>query len=342
MKKISKLLAIFLGLVFCFDLLSAKKELNIYSYRHYSLDNQLFKIFEKETGIKVNAVTGKADALLKRLETEGKNSPADLMLTADAGRLYRTKERGLLQSVDSKILNKKIPSKYVDPDKQWFSFSKRARIVFYRKGVDPSEITTFEDLAHPKWKGRLMSRSSSNIYSQSLLSAIIAHNGLSYAMNWARGVSANFAKTPKGNDRDQMKAVANGIGDLAIANTYYMGKMINNKKDSSQRKASKKIRPHFITFKNSGGIHMNVSGAGVTKYAKNRENAIKFIEFLVSDKVQKLLMEKNYEYPVVKHIKLSKLLKSWGTDFKEDDLPVYLLGKFNREAVKTFDKAGWR
>ena len=334
---------ILMFLISLFNISLFAKELNIYSYRHYDLDGKLFKMFEEKTGIKVNSVTGKANSLLKRLESEGKNSPADLVITADAGILYRAKEKALLQSVYSKVLEKKIPSIYMDPDKKWFAFSKRARIAVYTVGkVDPKDIKTYEDLAKPKFKGKIMIRSSNNIYNQSLLSAMIAHNGVEYAQKWAKAIVSNMARPPKGNDRAQAVAIANGIGDIAIINTYYLGKMVNNKKNKKQRDAAKKIKMAFPVFAKSKGVHMNVSGVGVAKYAKNKENAVKFIEFLLSDEVQELLVNVNYEYPIVKNIKLSKLMKSWGTSFKEDTLPVYLLGKFNTEAVKVFDKAGWR
>ena len=335
----------FFYLVFCTflgtDLLFAK-ELNVYSYRHYDLDGKLFKLFQKKTGIKVNAVTGKADALMERLEREGKNSPADIVITADAGRLYRLKEKDLLQSVQSSILEKRVPSIYRDPDNMWFAFTKRARVVYYNPDkVQRSELTTYEDLTSPKWKGRIMVRSSNNIYNQSLMGAIIAHHDEKYALKWANGIVNNMAKKPpKGNDRSQAVAIYLGIGDIAIANTYYMGAMKRNK-DKEQRKASKKLKMAFVTFEKTGGTHINVSGAGVTKYSKNKENAIKFIEFLTSKKIQKMFMNYNSEYPINKDVKWNRLLRSWG-NFKEDTLPVYLLGKNNSKAVQTFDKSNWR
>ena len=317
-------------------------ELNVYSYRHYNLDGKLFKLFEKETGIKVNAVEGGGDDILKKIESEGENSKADILMTADAGRLYRAKELGLLQSVKSDQLEKIVPEVYRDPQGMWFAFSKRARVVYYNpKKVKRSDITTYKDLIDPKWKGKIMVRSSSNLYNQSLLGAIIEHYGEDYALKWANGIAANLAKTPpKGNDRAQAVAIYNGVGDIAIANTYYMGVMRKNK-DRNQRKASKKLKIAFLNFEKTGGTHVNVSGAGVTKYSKNKENAIKFIEFLVSEKIQKMFVEQNYEYPINKNVGLSKLLKSWGK-LKEDTIPVHLLGQNNKKAVQIFDKSNWR
>ena len=318
----------------------AANEVNVYSHRHYDTDKTLFKMFEEKTGIKVNVVKAKASALIKRIASEGENSPADILITVDAGRLFQAKSQDLLQSIESDYLTKNIPANYRDVDSKWFALTKRSRVAVYKIGSGTDqELSTYEDLANPKFKGQIVVRSSNNIYNQSLLAAMIEHHGEAYALSWAKGVVANMARTPKGNDRAQVKAVANGIGKIAIANTYYIGKMVNNK-DKSQREAVAKMKIFFPKFE-KGGTHINVSGAGVAKYAPNKANAIKFIEFLASADAQKLFAQGNYEYPVLAGIESSPLVTSWGT-FKEDNISINSLGQNNAKAVKIFDQAGWK
>ncbi|NQY23837.1 MAG: Fe(3+) ABC transporter substrate-binding protein [Campylobacteraceae bacterium] len=318
----------------------AANEVNVYSHRHYDTDKTLFKMFEEKTGIKVNVVKAKASALIKRIASEGENSPADILITVDAGRLFQAKSQDLLQSIESDYLTKNIPANYRDVDNKWFALTKRSRVAVYKIGSGTDqELSTYEDLANPKFKGQIVVRSSNNIYNQSLLAAMIEHHGEAYALSWAKGVVANMARTPKGNDRAQVKAVANGIGKIAIANTYYIGKMVNNK-DKSQREAVAKMKIFFPKFE-KGGTHINVSGAGVAKYAPNKANAIKFIEFLASADAQKLFAQGNYEYPVLAGIESSPLVTSWGT-FKEDNISINSLGQNNAKAVKIFDQAGWK
>lgn len=320
--------------------LFATNEVNVYSTRHYDTDKELFKIFENETGIKVNVVKADAKALVKRIESEGKKSPADVLITVDAAGLYAAKTSGILQAIDSDILVNSIPVKLRDKDNHWFGLTKRSRVVVHRIDSNiQNEISTYEDLADPKFKGKIMVRSSNNAYNQSLLAAIIAHHGEEYALKWAKGIVANMAKDPRGNDRYQVKAVANGIGEIAIANTYYIGKMIDNK-DVSQAQAVKKIKILFPKFEN-GGTHINVSGAGVAKYSPNKSNAIKFIEFLASAKAQELFAKGNFEYPVVKAVSTSDIVKSWGS-FEDDTISINTLGQNNAKAVRIFDQAGWR
>ena len=326
-------------LVFVSSVLAAS-EVNIYSHRHYDTDKELFKMFEEKTGIKVNVVKAKASALIKRIESEGAKSPADVLITVDAGRLYQAKQKDILQPITSNYLLETIPENLRDKDNQWFALTKRARVAVIRKNSDvKNKLETYEQLADPKFKGEIMVRSSNNIYNQSLMAAMIAHHGEEYALNWAKGVVANMASSPKGNDRYQVKAVANGIGSIAIANTYYIGKMVHNK-DASQRESVKKVEIVFPKFKN-GGTHINVSGAGVAKYSPNKENAIKFIEFLASKDAQKLFAKGNYEYPVLNSVEPSKLVSSWG-QFKDDKISINILGQNNEAAVKVFDKAGWK
>jgi len=233
-----------------------------------------------------------------------------------------------------------IPEKLRDKDNTWFGLTKRSRVAVYKLGTGiEKELSTYEALADPKFKGQIMIRSSNNAYNQSLLAAVIAHHGEEYALKWAKGIVANMAKKPKGNDRYQVKAVANGIGKIAIANTYYIGKMVDNK-DFSQAEAVKKVKIFFPVFEN-GGTHINVSGAGVAKYAPNKENGIKFIEFLASKDAQNLFASGNFEYPVVAGVPSSNVVSSWGT-FKDDNISINTLGENNAKAVRIFDLAGWK
>lgn len=319
---------------------ASTKEVNVYSHRHYDTDKQLFKMFEKDTGIKVNIVKAKANELIKRLENEGENSPADILITSDAARLYLAQSKGLLQKIDSKVLNSIVPENLRQKDGYWFGLTKRARIIAYNKDkVDPSTLSTYEGLTDEKFKGRVLIRQANNIYNQSLLASIIANEGEAKAKEWATGMVKNFARTPKGSDRDQMKAVAAGVGDVAVVNTYYVGKLLNSKKENEVA-VGKKMGVFFPNQKQQG-THINISGAGITKYSKNRENAIKLLEFLASKKAQALFAEANYEYPVNKEVQPSALLKSWGT-FKEDALPLETLGANNVKAVKIFNEVDWK
>lgn len=313
---------------------------NVYTHRHYEADQQLFDKFTEETGIKVNVVSASADELIQKLELEGASSPADVLITVDAGRLHRAKTKDLLQAVSSQTLNSNIPSKYRDPEGNWFGLTYRARIFAYSKErVNPEDLSSYEALTEEEWKGRVLTRSSENIYNQSLLASIIAHHGKEGAEQWAAGLLANMARDPKGSDRDQVKAVASGEGDVAIVNTYYIGIMLNDSNEE-ERKAAEKVG---IFFPNQGnrGTHINISGAGVTKYAPNKDNAIKLLEFLSNQESQEFLANINFEYPVNPNVGFSDLLKSWG-DFKSDELNLSVLGDNNSDAVVIFDKVGWK
>ncbi|MFZ6664813.1 Fe(3+) ABC transporter substrate-binding protein [Peijinzhouia sedimentorum] len=313
---------------------------NVYTHRHYEADQQLFDQFTTETGIAVNVVSASADELIQKLELEGEGSPADVLITVDAGRLHRANEKGLLQAVQSDILNQNIPSKFRNPEGYWFGLTYRARILAYSKErVTPEELSTYEDLANENWKGRILTRSSENIYNQSLMASIIAANGEEVAEQWASNVLANMAREPKGNDRDQVKAVAAGEGDVAIVNTYYIGIMLND--ENPEEKLAAEQVGIFFPNQNDRGTHVNISGAGVTKYAPNKENAIKLIEFLSSESAQGTLANINYEYPVNPNVEHSELLKSWG-NFKSDELNLSVLGENNQKAVMIFDRVGWK
>ncbi len=328
---------------------AAKKEINVYTHRHYEVDKEIFKDFETKTGIHINVVNAKADELLARLEREGDKSPADVFITSDVARLYRAQQKGLLQSIDSDMLKKNVPSHLRDENSQWFGLTKRARVIAYANSrVKPSEIKTYQDLANPKWKGKIAVRSSSNIYNQSLLASMIAKDDHEFVTRWAQNILSNMARSPKGNDRDQVKAVAAGVADIAIINTYYLGKLLNSK-DENEKSAGEAVGLIFPEYQAVGlkepgkaaGTHINISGAGVLKTAPHVKEAQEFLEYLTSIEVQNKFSAANYEYPVNPKAELSPLLKSWG-DFKEDTLPLSNLGKYNAEAVKIFDQVGWK
>ena len=316
------------------------KELTLYTHRHYPSDQELFAQFEKETGITINVVNASADELIQKMTLEGSESPADALITVDAGRLVRASNGGLLQPVKSSFLDSIIPSHLKDENGLWFGLTKRARVIAYAKDrINPEELSTYENLASDRWKNKILVRSSGNIYNQSLMASIIANSGEDVAKNWGKNLVKNMARSPKGNDRDQVKAVVAGEGDLAIVNTYYIGKLLNSKKPE-EVKAGEGVGI-FFPNQNDRGAHINVSGIGVAKYAPNKENAIKFIEFLASDKAQKVFATANFEYPVNPNVEPSDLLKSWGS-FKEDNLPLTALGTNNKKAVMVFDIVGWK
>ncbi len=320
---------------------SSKEDVvNVYTHRHYKADDQLFAQFTKETGIKVNIVNASADELIQRLETEGKDSKADVLITVDAGRLYRAQSKDLLQPISSEVLETNIPSRFRDKEGNWFGLTYRARIIAYSKDrVNPENLKDYEDLTDAEWKGRIVIRSSENIYNQSLLASIIAADGEEKAKEWARGVVENMARNPKGSDRDQVKAVASGEGDIAVVNTYYIGLMLNDENEE-ERKAGESVGIIFPNQDNRG-THINISGAGVTKYAPHKENAVKLLEFLSGMEAQQTLANINYEYPVNPDASKAKILKEWG-DFKADDVELIKLGELNSEAVKIFDEVGWK
>jgi len=315
-------------------------QINLYTHRHYDSDKILFEKFTKETGIKINVIKGSADQLIQRMISEGKNSPADILLTVDAGRLHRAKEAGVLQSINSKTINKNVPSEMRDPDGFWYGLTVRARVIVYAKDrINSNELSTYEDLATAKWKGKIAIRSSGNIYNQSLMASLIEANGSRRALRWAIGIRKNMARAPRGNDRDQVRAVAAGLADIAVVNTYYLG-ILANSKEKKDRDVFNKVSV-FFPNQNNRGTHINISGAGIAKYSKNKSDAIKFIEFLTSPEAQETFGKVNYEYPLFIENNKSDLLKSWGT-FKADKQNLSILGKRNSEAVKLFDRADWK
>ncbi len=318
----------------------AAEEVNVYSARKTQLIKPLLDEFTKQSGIEVNLITSKADALLKKLELEGAQSPADILITTDAGRLHRAKEADVLQAaIDAELLNK-VPANLKDADGKWLGLTTRSRVIVYAKDrVDASELSTYEALTDKKWKKRICIRSSNNIYNQSLVASMIAHQGEEKTQQWATDFVKNFARKPKGGDRDQVKAVAAGQCDLAVVNTYYLGQMINGK-DDAQKAAADKVAV-FWPNQDDRGAHVNVSGVAITKSSKNVENANKLIAFLLSNQSQQWYAEANNEYPALNGVESSDTLKSWG-EFKSDDLNLTKLGDLNSTAVKIMDRAGWR
>ncbi len=325
----------------CVSLNSFAAEVNIYSARKEILIKPLLDQFSAETGIKTNLITASADKLLTRMINEGRNTPADILITVDAGRLYRAMQADIFQPINSRKIDAIVPSKLRDVDNYWIGLSQRVRVIFYAKDrVKPEQLSTYENLADAQWKQRICIRGSGNIYNQSLVASLIAANGKAATQQWAQDLVGNFARAPKGGDRDQIKAAAAGQCDIAVANTYYYGKMLENKKDSGQVKAAKKMAL-FWPNQNGRGAHVNISGAGISKYSKNRDSAVRLLEFLVSPEAQAWYASVNYEYPVSEDAEINGLLATWGS-FKADLINLSKLGELNAQAVKTMDRAGWK
>ncbi|MCX7781455.1 MAG: Fe(3+) ABC transporter substrate-binding protein [Negativicutes bacterium] len=317
------------------------KEVNVYTARHYpGIDDAIYKTFTDKTGIKVNIIKASSEELIQRIKTEGAASKADIFFTADAGNLYMAKEAGLLQPIKSAALEKAIPANYRDKDNMWVGLTMRARVLVYAKDrVKPEELSTYEALTEPKWKGRILVRSSNNIYNQSMLAAAIAIHGEEKSKEWAQGIVANMARKPEGGDRDQAKAVAAGIGDVAIMNTYYLGQMLTSK-DAEEVKAAQKLGV-FFPNQSTTGTHVNISGAGVVKTAPNAANAVKLLEYLAEAEAQRIFAEASVEYPVNPAVEPSALLKQWGS-FKPQDINLSKLGENNRRAVQILNEVGWK
>lgn len=314
----------------------AAGELNIYSHRHYDADKIVFERFTQETGIQVNLVKAGADELISRLEIEGEKSPADVLITVDAMKLNRAKAKDLLQPVTAKTNN--YPA-FIEDENYWYGIAYRARVIAYDKGdINVSELSTYEDLANEKWAGKILIRSSSSSYNQSLLSSIIYSNGKDAALDWAQGIVGNMARDPKGGDRDQIKAIASGVGEIAIVNTYYVGLLLNSENEEEVN-AGKKVGIYFPNQDGRGG-HINIAGIGVTKYAPNKENAIKFIEYLTSEEIQKFYASNSFEYPVNKSVPPDSTIAVWG-EFKIDNLDYARDTELNQEAIKIFEEVGW-
>jgi iron(III) transport system substrate-binding protein len=313
-------------------------EINIYSSRHYDTDLALYEDFTRETGIKVNRIEADADALIERIAAEGEFSPADLLITVDAGRLWRAEEAGILAPVDSPLLAERLPAHLRHPQGLWFGLSTRARIIIYNKAAGtPQGLATYADLANPAFNGQICMRSSSNIYNISLLSSIIAHKGADAAEAWTRGVVANFKQPPQGNDTAMIEAVAAGQCRISLVNTYYLARYAAG--DAAQKAIFDKVGVIFPD-QSGTGTHVNVSGAGLVKTAPNRENAVRFLEYLTSESAQRYFADGNNEYPAAIGLKANSAVEQLGT-FKADTLGVADIGRNQADAVRIFDRAGW-
>ena len=317
-------------------------EVNLYSQRHYAVDELQYKNFTEKTGIKVNVVKANADELIERLKNEGESSPADLFVTVDAGKLFNAREAGVLQKIPSESINQNIMGELRDPEGFWAPITYRSRVIVYsNERVKKSDLSTYEDLANPKWKNRLLVRSSSNAYNQALMSSLVANLGSENTESWASAVVSNFARDPKGSDRDQVKAIAAGQGDIAIVNSYYIGLLLASEKEE-ELNAGNSVS---VFFPNQGesdrGSHINISALGLIKSSPNKENAIKLIEYLTSEEAQDVYVNNSYEYPANSMVEPSQIVKSWG-GFKIDKLNLNALGEFRPEALRIFDKTGWK
>jgi len=316
----------------------AEGEVNLYSSRHYDTDERLYSDFEEATGITVNRIEGEADELIARLSAEGANSPADVFLSVDAGRMWRADQAGVLSPVSSEVLDARIPAALRHPDGHWFGLSTRARMIFFDKDVVAEPLETYADLADPKFNDMICIRSSSNIYNQSLLGAIIAHDGAEAAEAWAAGVKANMARDPQGGDTDQLRGVVSGECAIAVANSYYFARGLAG----DVKGLTEGIQRLGWVFPNqdSTGTHVNISAGAVAAHAPNRENAIAFLEYLASDQAQEYLAAGNNEYPVVQGVSRVGALEQLG-DFTADDLNLSALGENQPRAQEIFNKVGW-
>ncbi|MEK0164832.1 Fe(3+) ABC transporter substrate-binding protein [Phaeobacter sp. JH20_36] len=317
---------------------AAEGELNLYSSRHYDTDERLYSDFEEATGITINRIEGKADELIARMSAEGANSPADILLTVDTSRLARAKNEGLLQAIDSDILEARVPGYLQDADNQWFGFSQRARIIFFDKADVANPPKTYLDLADPAYKGQICIRSSTNTYNQTLLASIVTHHGEEAATDWAKGVVANMARAPQGGDTDQLRGIVSGECEIAVGNSYYFARSI--RKDVKGLSAERDMIGWVFPAQDAEGAHMNLSGGGVAVNAPNKENAIKFLEYLASDQAQQYFSAGNDEYPAVPGVALAPSIAALG-HFKPDDVQLSDVAQNIPTAQKIFNQVGW-
>jgi iron(III) transport system substrate-binding protein len=319
---------------------AAAQEVNLYSSRHYDTDVALYDAFAEQTGIEVYLIEASEDELIERIKAEGANSPADVLITVDAGRLWRAEEAGLFQPVSSAVLEERIPDNLRHPEGKWFGLSQRLRgVVYANDRVDPSEITSYEDLADPKWRGRICIRSSTNVYNQSLVGSMIEAEGIEATQAWAQGLVDNLARPPQGGDTDQIKAVAAGECDVAVVNHYYFVRLLES--DSADDRAIAEQVDIIFPNQDGRGAHANISGAGVIAAAPNKENAIRFLEYLTTPEAQAFFAQGNHEFPVVEGVKLDPVLEQWA-EIKTDAVNAAKLGENNPEAVKLMDRVGWK
>jgi iron(III) transport system substrate-binding protein len=327
------------------------KVVNLYTARHYEADSKVYEAFFAKTGIKVNLIESPAEKLIERIKSEGANSPADVVMTVDAGNLVRAKDADILQKLDDKSLNAAIDSRYRDPSGFWYGFTKRARVIVYNKDLvkDPSIVKTYEDLADPRLKqeGRkgILVRSSSNIYNQSLVGSLLAAYDEAKTEEWVKGFVSNLARKPEGNDTAQLKAVAAGQGEFAICNTYYLVRLAKSKK-SEDRDIAAKLGVIFPNQAGEGklgrGAHFNISGGGLAKNAPNRDHAIEFLKYLASAEAQSIFASSNNEYPMIKDVAIDSVLAGYGSNVKEDAIDAVTFARNNQKALKIADRAGWK
>ena len=318
----------------------AAEVVNIYNSRHYGTDQALWDGFTKETGIQVNVVDGTHEQLIQRMQSEGANSPADVFITVDAGRLAQASGLGLLQPIESDVLEARIPENLRDPDGLWYGLAKRARVLVYAKDrMKPEQLSTYEALANPEFKGKVVVRSSTNVYNLSLVGSILTANGPEATETWCEGLVANMARPPEGGDTDQLKAVAAGVGDVAISNTYYLARLLASVKPEDKAVGEQLA----VFFPNQGdrGTHVNVSGAGVLKTSPNQDNAVKLIEYLASPEAQRYFADVSFEYPANPEVAPHAVLAEWG-EFKQDPLNPSLYAKNSAEAAMITDRCGWK
>ena len=341
MPDIKKFVAILAVLASACAAAQDSKVLNLYSSRHYQTDEALYSNFTRQTGIRINRIEAGEDALIERIRNEGARSPADVLITVDAGRLWRAEQLGFFQPVKSAVLDARIPASLREPGGLWFGFSLRARLIAYNKSkVKAAEVPSYESLAEPKWKGRVCMRSSTNVYNLSLMGAMIAHLGEAGAEKWAQAVRGNLAHDPKGGDTDQLKSVAAGECDVTISNQYYYARLLRSGKPE-ERAVAEKLG---VLFPNqaSWGTHVNISGAGMMKHAPNREAAVKFLEYLAGDEAQRYFAEGNNEWPVVAGAKIDNAVLLGLGEFRRDSINVAVLGRNQPGSQKIYDRVAWK
>lgn len=336
MAKLIPLLSMLFILISCSD----QEEVNIYSSRHYDTDNELYDKFTEETGIAINLIEGSSDELIERIRNEGLNSPADIVITVDAGRLWRAQEADVLQPHGSEVLRDQIPEQLFEPNEYWVGLSKRVRGVIYNKeAVDVSELEGYMELANEDWEGRICIRSSNNIYNQSLVASLIETYGEKETEEWATALVGNFARSPQGGDTDQIRAVAAGLCDIAIANHYYYARLMQSD-DSDDQAVAQAVDIYFPPAEN-GGTHVNISGAGIAANSPNKENAVQFLEYLITEEAQQLYAVGNNEFPVLEGMQLPDVLSNFG-NYDSDAVNVASYGTNNPNAIRLMDRVGWR
>jgi iron(III) transport system substrate-binding protein len=315
-------------------------EINLYSARHYDTDNALYQGFSDRSGFSLNLIEASSDTLIERMKSEGANSPADVFMTVDAGRLWRADSDDLLQPISSSVLNAAVPENLREPSGKWFGLTKRARVIMYNKDqVNPAELSTYENLVDEKWRGQILVRTSTNIYNQSLVGSIIAAHGEDAAEDWARGLVANFAREPEGNDTAQIRSCAAGVGNLAIANHYYLIRLAKSDDPADQEVVDRVGM--FFPNQRGRGTHINISGAGVTKSSSNPDGAQQFLEYLVSEEAQEIFAMGNNEYPVLEGVDLDPVLASYGSFIPDTTINAAEFGRNNPLALQITDRAGW-